>query len=260
MLSSISVITIAIALGLVIGLVVLLILQVIMGRRVQRLTQPIYEYARERSQAEADRILNQAREDARKMLADSQDAVDALVKKQREDIESRAGAYQKSLEDFAASAQHAMEESSHKASETQIDLSQRVARDIDSQRADIKTRMDRVTQELDGFLKQSQVQSADIQRAIEASGKSISEAFTHMFADVSAEGKKRIDARIDEMLAHAEEEVSGYREARKRLVDEHMADLITETSKIVLRKALTPDEHAELVDRALKEAHTAGMI
>jgi hypothetical protein len=261
MLTSLSAETFAaISIGLVIGLVVLLVLQIITGLRVQRLTQPLYEYARAQSQAEADRIVNDAREKSRTIVAESQTAVAALIERQHGDIEARALTYQKSLEELATAAKHAIDENSATARDTQAQLFQSIAHDVDAQGADIKSRMDHMQQELDSFLKQNQAQTGEISRVIAEGGKMIADGFKHTFEDVSAAGKKRIDERIEELLKESEAEVSGYREARKRLVDEHMADLVTETSKIVLRKALTPDEHAELVERALSDAHTAGMI
>ncbi|MDB5238006.1 MAG: hypothetical protein JWM46_276 [Candidatus Kaiserbacteria bacterium] len=261
MITSLSAATvIALALGLVIGLIVLLVLQVITGMRVQRLTQPLYEYARSQSQAEADHIVNEAHEAARTMMAQAQQSVSALIEKQRVDIEAHAQTYQKSLEELATAAKHSMTESSEKAHSAQAELSISIAHEIEAQGAELKTRMERVQQELDNFFKQSQAEMADMRRGMEESTHTLAESFKKAFDDVSGKGEKRIDERIDQLLAAAQAEVAEYQKARKRLVDEHMADLITETSKVVLRKTLTPDEHAELVDNALKEARTAGII
>lgn len=250
----------AISLGLVIGLIVLLVLQIITGRRVQKLTQPIYEYVRAQSQAEADRIVSGAREEARKVVADSQAAVAVLVEKQRGDIEAHARTYQKALDELMEASKQMIHATTEKAQGAHAELLQHTASTIDAEAADVKSRMEHVSAELDAFLKQNQSQVTEIRRVIEEGGRTMVEGFTHTFEDISTVAKKHIDERIEALLSQAATEVAAYRDARKHLVDEHMADLVTETSKIVLHKALTPDEHAELVDRALKEAHASGMI
>lgn len=261
MLTSLSTETFAaISIGLVIGLIILLVLQIITGLRVQRLTYPIYEFARSQSQAEADRIVNAAREEARRMLVEAQSTVESLVGKQREDIEARAQAYQKALEDLSNAAQHAMSENTEKARTIQAEAVQKIAHDIEAQGQDLRARTEVMGQQLEAFLKQSQTQTADIHRALDEKSREITDGLKRTFDDVSATGKKAIDERINALLQAAETEVNTYRDARKRMVDEHMADLVTETSKVVLGKALAPDEHADLVERALKEARSTGMI
>lgn len=249
-----------VSIGLVIGLIVLLVLQVITSMRVQRLTYPLYEYAQSKAQAEVDRILNDAREQAHKIIAEAQSNAVSLIEKQRSDIETHSHDYQKALETLAQSAQHALSENAEKARAEGTDLTQALAREIAAQGEGIKTSMARIEKDLGGFFESTSAQAQEVKRALEAQSKQAAIDLTRVFDEIAADGRKRIDEQIDAFSKQAEAEVGAYRDSRKKVVDAHMADLVVEATKLVLQKALSPEEHAQLVERALKEARSAGIF
>jgi len=65
---------------------------------------------------------------------------------------------------------------------------------------------------------------------------------------------------IEKEFASIAGELTKYREARMRLVDEHVLKLIEETAHIALQKKLTLEEQADLVYRSLEEAKERGIF
>ncbi len=249
-----------ITIGLVIGLVVLLVLQVLTGLRVQRLTYPIYEYAQSKSQSDADHIISQAREMARKMIADAEMAASTLLDKQRVDIDAHTNAYREALDTLVVNARLSIEEGSEKVRTGQMEVAGQFSSAISGQSATIKASLEQIQEDLKNLSKSIEAQTNTISKTIEEAHHGAAEGFSRTLEGVSSESKRRIDERVEMLLKILESDIEAYRNSRKRLVDEHMVDLIAETSKVVLRKALTSDDHTELVEDALKEARSAGML
>ena len=57
--------------------------------------------------------------------------------------------------------------------------------------------------------------------------------------ELSHEHASRLEAHLVERFNQAEEEIASYERARRTVVDEHMAALVVETTRIVLHKELT---------------------
>jgi hypothetical protein len=250
----------SVAIGLVIGLIVLLVLQLIASARMRGLTDPVFEYARMKARAEADRILNEAQEKARTIVAETAMRGAELLEEQRADVGKRTDIYQKNLEAFTEHTHAAMEENAKKARAEQIKIAEAIAKEMQAQGEEIKARVSHIEKDLSSFLHDAEAQTRDIRATFEDQSKRAGADMKELLEKATTEGKKRIDERIELFLTEARKEVDAYREGRKRIIDEHMADLVAETSKVVLGKALTPDDHADLVTRALEEAKRTGML
>jgi hypothetical protein len=66
--------------------------------------------------------------------------------------------------------------------------------------------------------------------------------------------------KMEHEFASISEELSTYREARMRLVDERILTLIEETAQIALQKQLSMQDQADLVYRSLEEAKQRGIF
>lgn len=67
-------------------------------------------------------------------------------------------------------------------------------------------------------------------------------------------------ANVEKEFSSIADELTKYREARMRLVDEHVLKLIEETAHVALQKKLTLEEQADLVYRSLEEAKERGVF
>ena len=261
MLTSLSAgILLVVSIGLVIGLIVLLVLQIITNARVQRLTYPLYEYAQSQAQAEVEKILAEAKAQAQKMLAEARANASALVEKERADIEAHSSDYKKALETLAQSAERSLSEQAEKARADGISMMQMHTKDIAAQSAEVQEGMKRLLGGIEQLSQSTVAQAQEMRRALETQSKQASGDLAHAFEEIAAQGRKRIDEQIDAFAKQADAEVAAYRESRKKIVDMHMTELVVEATKLVLQKSLTREEHAQLVQRALQEARSAGIL
>ena len=249
-----------VAIGLLVGLIVFLILQIITNVQLHRLASPTLEHARAKSRVDADRILSEAREEAHRIVAEAHATAASLLEKQKSEIDARMALYQNALEALSQGAQRSITEGSEKARKIQSEVTQQFSGQVGTQSENIKNNLGRIEGSVDAFLKTTQTQIDAIHHAIEDAGRTAQEGFGRVSAEVAAEEKKRADERVALLLKEVDQEIEMYRTNRKRLVDEHIVDMIAETSRVVLRKALTQDDHTDLVEAALKEAHATGMI
>ena len=251
---------VAIALGLVLGLIVLLVLQVLTSLRVQRLTYPVYEYAESKAQAQADRIVNEAKEKARSIIATAQAQAAELIQKQESDVQERTKAYHDALNALEKSAHQKLEESAKDAQAGETALFAEITKDVRTRAEAMKGNISSIETAINEVLQHTKTEGEHMSRAFEAdSAKAVTE-LASTFQHASEEGKKRLEAHVDALFVQVQSEIESYREARKRVIDAHMADLVAETARVVLRTSLTSDDHAALVRRALEEAKAAGAL
>lgn len=249
-----------VTLGLILGLVVVLALQVVTSRRVQRLTLPIYEYAEEKSQKEAERIVSEAKNTARKILADATSAGAQLSASQHADIEAFAQSHKASLESMHKDAAHSLEEAAETARTSLAKIVEASEHDLGAEREGIQAALASMARELSEISNATKAKAMEMKTTLDEGNRGILDTLNTVFEESAASGKKRIDARIDALLGEAERDVAAYRDVRKKLVDERLADLVADATKIVLQKTLSPDEHADLVLKSLKEARADGLL
>ena len=65
---------------------------------------------------------------------------------------------------------------------------------------------------------------------------------------------------MEEELATARSELEGLREARQRMLDDRIVELVERTAAIALTESLSLAEHARLVYRALEVARKEGFF
>lgn len=249
-----------VALGLVVGLVVLLALQILTSMRVQKLTYPVYEYAQAKAQAEVDRILNDAKAEAQRITAKAQESAAAFLDSQRADVEGHSREYQGALEKLVQSTEHSFSELAQKSTAESAKLRESLSQGIQAQGAQFKSTMDEIEKDLRSVFEATNKQAQEMQRSLEAQRMQASGDLARLFDGIADEGKKQVKEQIEAFSKKVEAEVAEYRDGRKRIIDENMANIVAEATKLVLQKTLSQEEHAQLVQRALKEARTSGML
>ncbi|MDP3735734.1 MAG: hypothetical protein Q8R39_04930 [bacterium] len=78
--------------------------------------------------------------------------------------------------------------------------------------------------------------------------------------DLGRSAAALIRERVDEEIREIRSALAGYTEARQRLVDEHIVELVERTAAIALTESLSLAEHSRLVYRALEEARREGFF
>ncbi|HBC72540.1 MAG: hypothetical protein UX91_C0003G0089 [Candidatus Amesbacteria bacterium GW2011_GWB1_47_19] len=66
--------------------------------------------------------------------------------------------------------------------------------------------------------------------------------------------------RYEEEMAHTEEEIEAYKAGKMKETEERIPGIVKQVSLQVLGKAISPQEHGELIKQALEEAKKANVI
>lgn len=251
---------VAVSIGMAVALVVVLALQVLFGFRVQRLTAPMYEFAVSQSHAEAERIIGEAREKARSILAEAEASAAQMLAERRTDAESHSKAFADAIQRIEADAQRALAQGAAEAQRMQNASLAALAAEAQKRDQEIQEHIGRVTAEFEGLDRTVTQAATQLQASFDEKGTVAAKLFEQSLKDAAEQGIAHIGQRLDALVTQAEKDIEAYREKRARLLDEHMADLVGEATKVVLQKALRPDEHAELVEKALVEARASGLL
>jgi|SRR3989344_1018443 len=216
--------TLGFAVGLAIAFLILLSLELYNSRRVGKLTYPAYEYAQKRAEEEANRILEDARKEAHRIVSEAEIAGVALSSTRKQEGENAERAYEAALKDLMQKMEAQLQRSIQAASESQAKI------------------------------------TTSISSQLETEGKEARAHLAESTASIEKEYRSRMETELSAALLAAKEEVAGYERARKAAVDEHITALVGETMRIVLQKSLPRDVHAELVRSALEEAKGSGIF
>ena len=216
--------TLGFAVGLGFAFLILLSLEIYNSRRVNKLTYPAYEYAQKKAEEEANRILEEARAQAHKIVSDAEIAGLALSETRKKEGESASRAYEASLRDLMHRLEAQLQQSIKQAEESQAKLSTTVVSQLESE------------------------------------GKEARAHMSESIAKIETEYRKRMEEELNAALAAAKTDAEGYAKLRKAAIDEHIVALIGETLRVVLQKNLPKDFHAEFARAALEEAKASGIF
>jgi hypothetical protein len=212
---------IAFGVGLAVALVVILALEFLNSRRIERLASPTYEFMLNQAQQEADRVIAEARAEAR-----------AIV--ERAEAARAANAGELAKQDAAAASAH--EEALRSVRDGFVTYLKRAA---DDTHANEEQALGALQTEL---AKEGEEARAELNRTL---------------AEVRQGFAENVKGAFEAALAEARASAAAYEQARKDAIDAHAYELVAETTKLVLRESLPTDVHAALVRRALEAAKSA---
>lgn len=213
-----------------------------------------------KAEMEADHILREARAKARSLMAETQQQSTTLAAQEREELERRAKIYRESLEALATDSKKTVKESIERAVREHDEIAKSVMDSLTSNGKEFSQHLSEIDKELDTFAHEMEKQAQDIRNKLATRAAEAGQHLDEAFLKAGAENRARVDKHLETLLKKAQDEIDQYREARKRIVDMHMVELVGETAKIVLHKALSADDHADLVKEALEEAKAVGAL
>ena len=215
--------TLGFAIGLGFAFLILLSLEIYNTKRVRELT-PAYEYAQKRAEDEANRIVEEARKQARNLMGAAEAASMALSQTRTQEGETAERLYEAALRDLMQKLEAQLAQSVKLTEESQAKM------------------------------------SAALSAQLEAQGK---EARTHLSESgtkIEQEYRSRLETELAAAISAAKEEAAGYARARKAATDAEITAIVGEAMRIVLQKGLPKDGHADLVRSALIEAKASGIF
>lgn len=216
--------TLGFAIGLAFAFLILLALEIYNSRRVNKLTYPAYEYAQKRAEEEANRILEEARAQAHKIVSEAESAGLALSQTRKQEGEAAQRAYEIALKELLQKMESQLRDDSKQLQESQAKI------------------------------------AASISTQLEAESKEARSHMNESLAKIEQEFRATLEAELSAAIAGAKSEAAAYEKTRKTAIDEHISALIGETMRIVLQKNLPKDVHADLAKAALEEAKASGIF
>jgi len=214
----------AFAFGLSVALIILLVLEIYNSRRISKVSEPVYEYAIKKAQVEAERIVNDAREQARKLIATAEEQSVALTGAHASEEEQAEKAYEGSLKALLERLEQTIASSTKMAEEMQQKLSAHSGEALEKTGSEARTRLEHATLELQNKYTQ------------------------------------QLDQEMTALIADTKKQLAEYERARKEAIEREIMSLVGETVRIVLGKNLPPEMHAALVKSALEEAKATGVF
>jgi F0F1-type ATP synthase membrane subunit b/b' len=212
------------------------------------------------AEMEADRIIREARAQARALMSETQTQSATLAAQQREELERRAKIYRESLEVLAEDSKKTIQDSIEGARREHDEIAKNVMESLRAHGDSFSQHLAGIEKDLDSFAHEMEKQAQDIRNKLATRAAEAGQHLDEAFLKSGAENRARVDKHLETLLKKAQDEIDQYREARKRIVDMHMVELVGETAKIVLHKALSADDHADLVKEALEEAKAVGAL
>lgn len=198
-------------------------------------TEQTEQSAEMQAQEKSNSIIHSAMKQARSMLVHAELTGIKEVVRSRHDTDQLEQAYEEHLRTLIARSEKHLEQTTLSIENHYIQLFKKAEQQISQQIAD---NQQRIMNELD--------------LAIEESHK--------LLTTQTEATHEEIKRRLDSEIAGAKQAVDTYKNKRIEGIDNHIAELVIETVKRTIDKALTPQEHTDLVIRSLQEAKEDGFF
>ncbi len=234
---------------IVIALLVLVAMVIQLSTRLRHLSTPIYDQIVGQAQEKAQQVLTEAENQARTLRAAAQTAADKLLADRKLADEQLSASYANHFKELIAHADAALAAQAQEVEKYSTHFSEQFAKLGDEMTAHLKEGSGRV---------------------LAASAKEI-ENLRSMFAGLGAQAAKEQDALVAEMRQRVadlfekeaqgvREQITAYRKERSAAIDQNAVALVEETARIALGKALSLQEHRDIILAALEQARRDGVF
>ena len=234
---------------IVIALLVLVAMVIQLSTRLRHLSTPIYDQIVGQAQEKAQHVLTEAENQARALRAAAQTAADKLLADRKLADEQLSASYANHFKELIAHADAALAAQAEEVEKHSAHFSEQFAKFGDEMAVHLKEESERVQA---------------------ASAKEI-ENLRSLFAGLGAQAAKEQDALVAEMHQRVadlfekeaqgvRDQISAYRKERSAAIDQNAVALVEETARIALGKALSLQEHRDIILAALEQARRDGVF
>ncbi|MCR4263854.1 MAG: hypothetical protein NUV98_04020 [Candidatus Roizmanbacteria bacterium] len=189
----------------------------------------------ENAQVKSNSIIQSAVKQARALLVNAELSGIKEVVRTRHDTEKLEAAYEEELRELITRSEKHLEHTTSSIEDHYVELFQKAEKQIKLQISDNQ------------------------QRIINQLDLALAEAHKLLITQTQAT-HQQIDRQLEEEIRSAKELVDAYKSKRMEAIDRQISELVIETVKRTIDKALTPEEHAHLVIRSLQEAKEDGFF
>lgn len=234
---------------IVIALLVLVAMVIQLSTRLRHLSTPIYDQIVGQAQEKAQHVLEEAENEARALRAAAQTAADKLLSDRKLADDQLSASYANHFKELIAHADAALAAQAEEVQKHSTRFSEQFAKFGNDIALSLKEEGERVQA---------------------ASAKEI-ESMHSVFADLAARAAKEQDALVAQMRKQVadlfekeaqgvREQIAAYRKERSVAIDQNAVALVEETARIALGKAISVQEHRDIVLAALEQAKRDGIF
>lgn len=276
-----------VAVGLLVLIVLVLLVAVLFmlikqQSRLRQLAYPVYEQTVKKAQQTANEIIAQAQKEARSLrvegelkgikavardktqaqdvLEDYERELDELMEHTKTYVSERGEAVADQYEQLIAQMRDELKQQTQSV-ESEINQAGQRLTDalgaLEQQANDAQGQYTQLTENLSSSAKQNiQESEAYMKRKLDE----LMEELRESMKKVEAESRETIRQRLEEQFDEAQRRIDTYRQARMRVIDKHIVEIVEEAAAIALQKSISVSEHADLVRNALEEARQEGVF
>ncbi len=247
--SPLGIMLIVVSVLIALGILLLLVAVVRMNTRLRYLTYPVYDKIVKEAQRKATDILNNVYEKKRDIIAAAEEAATRLLADKENEFEKFHAEYAERFSALEKKGADAFNTQTTIVSHLSEQLTEVVKKHLAIADETLKkedTRFDEIT--------------THASKQLEHSFANLAATAEKEYQKHSAEIQTRVADGIEKEISEAKKAIAVYRQERIALVDRNSVSLVTETARAVLGKALSFEEHRDLILRALEDAKKAGVF
>ena len=241
-------------LGLLLAMVILLVLQVRTTNKVNKLTFPAYEYVIEKAEHDAEKILQEAQHKAQSIIAESEQAGAKAIADYTNQAKEIHAEYSGALRAQTKSLEqemHDMSDDEQAALQKVTDAAEDI---IESQEKSILANVAKTNQSIEQLTAKTEQEANESIEHLEEHIEEVGDMLEAQLKATDTAGQALLKNHVASLQDQADKQVAAYTEARIKLLDAHIEQLVESVVLEVLHTQLTPSEQASLAFKALKEA------
>lgn len=240
--------------GLLLAMLVLLVLQVRTTSQVNKLTFPAYEYVIKKAEHDAHLLIQEAQQKADTIIVDAKKAGHATIR----EYTNQATQIHEEYKDAVARQTAHIGATLHEVSDAQTialqNLTGAAASMIASQQQEVVAHVKKTNTALAAASADVEKEVLEVARALHARITGVGESIETQLREVDTLGKAQLATHLASLQTAADEHIAVYQDARMKLLDAHVEQLVESVVVQVLHTQLPVAEHASLARTALEEA------
>jgi|AntRauTorcE11897_2_1112592.scaffolds.fasta_scaffold07573_2 F0F1-type ATP synthase membrane subunit b/b' len=241
-------------LGLLLAMVILLVLQVRTTNKVNKLTYPAYEYVIEKAEHDAEKLVQEAQHKAQSIIAAAQQAGAKTIADYTSQAKEIHTEYSTALHTQTESLEHAMQDISDEETAALQKVTDAAEDMITTQEKSVITNVEKTNQSIQQLVAQTEQGAKESIAHIEEQIAAVGDRLETQLKETDTTGQELLQKHIASLQGVADKHVEMYTDARIKLLDEHIEQLVESVVLDVLHTQLTPSEQASLAFKALQEA------
>jgi F0F1-type ATP synthase membrane subunit b/b' len=241
-------------LGLLLAMVILLVLQVRTTNKVNKLTYPAYEYVIEKAEHDAEKLIQEAQHKAQSIITQAEQSGAKTIADYTSQAKEIHSEYSSALHAQTESLEHTMQGISSEETAALKQVTDAAEDMIESQEKSILANVAKTNQSIEQLASKTEQEATESITHLEEHVEEVGDMLEAQLKATDIAGQALLKNHVAALQGQADKQVAAYTDARIKLLDAHIEQLVESVVLEVLHTQLTPSEQASLAFQALKEA------